>query len=54
MFKKEDLNSECMCNVKENASRHLYTYSVSINVVLSEYLNVSPINKIVQNSEISQ
>jgi hypothetical protein len=31
-----------MCNVKENVSRHLYTYSVSINVALSKYLNVSP------------
>jgi hypothetical protein len=28
--------------VKENVSRHLYTYSVSINVALLEYLNVSP------------
>ena len=42
MFKKEDLNSEFFVQCKRNVSRHLYTYSVSINVALSEYLNVPP------------
>ena len=46
MFKKKKKEKTSIqnlsCNVKENVSRHLYTYSVSITVALSEYLNVSP------------
>ena len=38
-FKKKTSIQNLSCNVKENVSRHLYTYSVSINVALSEYLS---------------